>query len=244
MQVNFAQGSYFGNSGRFLLLVVEALIVEMDNIIDQIKSTSLFGQLDTETIQNCLESGEFIILSYAKNAVIHFESETANKLEIVLNGKVAVEHIDESGELLSITELFHNDILGGNLLFSDHPVYPMTITAQLPTVVLAVEREALFRLLSENPDFLRVYLSSISGRTQILGYKIKNYTNKTIRQCIQSYLDYESKRQNSKRILLNITKKELAEKFGVQRTSLSRELNKMKQDGLIQFDKVSITILD
>ncbi|NLC83653.1 MAG: cyclic nucleotide-binding domain-containing protein, partial [Ruminococcaceae bacterium] len=140
----------------------------MDNIIDQIKATTLFGQLDAETIRNCLESGEFKIVSYAKNAVIHFEAETANKLEVVLNGKVAVEHIDESGELLSITELFHNDILGGNLLFSEHPVYPMTITAQLPTVVLAVEREALFRLLSENPDFLKLYLSSISGRTQIL----------------------------------------------------------------------------
>lgn len=214
----------------------------MNNEINQINATTLFGQLDAETIQNCLESGEFKTVSYAKNAVIHFEAETANKLEVVLNGKVAVEHIDESGELLSITELFQNDILGGNLLFSEHPVYPMTITAQLPTVVLAVEREALFRLLSENPDFLKLYLSSISGRTQILGYKIKNYTNKTIRQCIQSYLDYESKRQNSKKVRLNISKKELAEKFGIQRTSLSRELNKMRQDGLIEFDKDSITI--
>lgn len=218
--------------------------MEPADISENIKSTILFGPLDTDTIRACLESGEFRIVMYAKNAVIHFESETANKLEVVLSGKVAVEHIDESGELLSITELFRNDILGGNLLFSDRPVYPMTVSAQMPTVILEVEREALFLLLSKNSDFLRIYLNSISGRTQTLGYKIKNYTNKTIRQCIQSYLDYESKRQNSKRVQLNITKKELAEKFGVQRTSLSRELNKMRQAGLIEFDKNSITIVD
>ncbi len=218
--------------------------MEPADISENIKSTILFGPLDTDTIRACLESGDFRIITYAKNTVIHFESETANKLEVVLSGKVAVEHIDESGELLSITELFRNDILGGNLLFSDRPVYPMTVSAQMPTVILEVEREALFLLLSKNSDFLRIYLNSISGRTQTLGYKIKNYTNKTIRQCIQSYLDYESKRQISKRVQLNITKKELAEKFGVQRTSLSRELNKMRQAGLIEFDKNSITIVD
>jgi len=41
-----------------------------------------------------------------------------------------------------------------------------------------------------------------------------------------------------------MTKKELAERLGIQRTSLSRELNKMKKDGLIDYDAHSITICD
>ena len=35
----------------------------------------------------------------------------------------------------------------------------------------------------------------------------------------------------------------LAEKIGVQRTSLSRELAKMREDGLVVFDEKSITLL-
>ena len=58
-----------------------------------------------------------------------------------------------------------------------------------------------------------------------------------------NYLNYESKKQNSNHIKLNITKKALAEKIGVQRTSLSRELAKMRKDGLIQFDSDTITLL-
>ena len=57
------------------------------------------------------------------------------------------------------------------------------------------------------------------------------------------YLDYERKKQNSNIIKLGITKKALAEKIGVQRTSLSRELAKMRNEGLIKFDAVSIKIL-
>lgn len=57
------------------------------------------------------------------------------------------------------------------------------------------------------------------------------------------YLNYERKKQNSNIIKLGITKKALAEKIGVQRTSLSRELAKMRDEGLIKFDAESIEIL-
>ncbi|NCB43156.1 MAG: hypothetical protein EOM59_11120 [Clostridia bacterium] len=44
-------------------------------------------------------------------------------------------------------------------------------------------------------------------------------------------------------IRLEITKKALAEKIGVQRTSLSRELAKMRDEGQINFGAKSIEIL-
>ena len=59
-----------------------------------------------------------------------------------------------------------------------------------------------------------------------------------------SYLDYECKKQNSNIIRLSMTKKALAERIGVQRTSLSRELSKMREDGLIKYDSDSIEIVD
>ena len=40
-----------------------------------------------------------------------------------------------------------------------------------------------------------------------------------------------------------MTDEELAEKLGFQRTSLSRELAKMKKDRILEFDKDSITLL-
>ena len=77
----------------------------------------------------------------------------------------------------------------------------------------------------------------------ILGNRIKFYSKKTIRESLLNYLETERRRQKSNKILLNITKKELAEKLGFQRTSLSRELAKMKKDGIIEFDKNSISLL-
>ena len=120
----------------------------------------------------------------------------------------------------------------------------MTVSTQLPSAILEIERETLFELLQHNAAFLQAYLEFVSDHASILGNKIKHYVNKTIRERIISYLNHESKKQNSKHIKLPMTKKALAEKIGVQRTSLSRELAKMRQDGLILFDRDSITLLE
>ena len=215
----------------------------MTKNINLIRSTTLIKSLSGEDILANLKSGKFKVTSYKKSSVVHFDGETCSKLEIILSGKVVVDRIGESGNLLTISEFYNDDILGGNLLFSKYPYYPMTVLTKLPTDILEIDREALFELFCNNPVFLRTYLELTSDRAFILGNKIKHYINKTIRESIMNYLNYESKIQNSNRIKLNTTKKSLAEKIGVQRTSLSRELAKMRDDGLILFDTDSITLL-
>lgn len=208
-----------------------------------IKSTALLKPLSDEDILTNLKEGRFKVISYKKNSVVHFDGETCNKLEIILSGRVVVDRIDESGNLLTISAFYNDDILGGNLLFSKDPYYPMTVSTQLATDILEIEKEVLFELFCHNPLFLRTYLEFVSDHAFILGNTIKHNINKTIRESIISYLKYESKKQNSNYIKLNITKKALAERIGVQRTSLSRELAKMRNDGLILFDADSITLL-
>ncbi len=119
----------------------------------------------------------------------------------------------------------------------------MTVTAKDATLILEINKTRLFQLFSDNHDFLKSYLEYVSDHTVILGDRIKHYVNRTIRESIISYLDYERKKQNSNIIKLSMTKMALAERIGVQRTSLSRELAKMRDDGLIKFDIDSIELL-
>jgi len=216
----------------------------MKKFIDLIKNSTLLNTLSTHEINSYLRDGSFKFCTYGKNNIIHFSGDVCSKLEIILSGRVVVERIDESGNLMTVAEFLSDEILGGNVLFSKKPYYPMTITNKQPSVILEINKERLFALFSENQNFLRSYLEFISDHATILGDRIKHYMNKTIRERIMSYLRYERKMQNSNYIKLNITKKALAEKVGIQRTSLSRELAKMEKDGLILFDRKSITLLN
>ncbi len=66
---------------------------------------------------------------------------------------------------------------------------------------------------------------------------------RSLREKILSYLQVQVQRQGDGEIELMESKKALAERFGVQRTSLSRELKKMKDEGLIDYDTKGIQIL-
>ena len=215
----------------------------MKYYLGAMKQVNLIKSIKPEEIKLFLNEGSFKTTEYGKNNIVHFVGEVCSKLEIILSGKVVIERIDESGNLMKIAEFFNGDVLGGNLMFSKNPHYPMTVTTKQPTVILEINKTRLFQLLSDNHDFLRSYLEYVSDHTVILGDRIKHYVNRTIRESIMSYLDYELKKQNGNTIKLSITKKALAEKIGVQRTSLSRELAKMRDDGLIKFDIDSIELL-
>ena len=205
-------------------------------------SLNLLKPLNPDEIQQYIKTGDFVIVKYNKNMIIHFEGEPCTKTELIISGKIAVERIDESGGLLAVCEFINDDLLGGNLIFSKNAIYPLTVTAKKDCVILEIKKSVLFNLFIQNPEFLRTFLEYISDHTFLLGDKIKHYVNRTIRESIVSFLDYESKVQNSRTIILDITKTMLAEKIGVQRTSLSRELSKMKLERLIDYDARSITI--
>ena len=120
----------------------------------------------------------------------------------------------------------------------------MTAVSRERTVVLEIKKDELFTLLSGNPGFLLTYLEFISDNAVILGEKIRHEIKKSIRDCIIGFLKTERAAQKAEKITLKLTKKALADRIGVQRTSLSRELAKMRKDGMIAYDARSMTILD
>ncbi len=194
-------------------------------------------------IEQFLHDGSFRIARYGQQAIIHLVGEQCQKLELICSGTVGVERIDEKGHLMSIAEFFAGDLLGGNLMFSKHPFFPMTVSAKEPVMILEIEKETLFQLLQENTSFLRRYLAEVADHTLVLGEKIRCHVNRSIRDGLVAYFLHESKRQNSRTIHLAVSKKALAEKLGVERTSLSRAMAKMRGDKLITFDARSVTLL-
>ena len=78
--------------------------------------------------------------------------------------------------------------------------------------------------------------------SQGMNRKIAIYTRKSLRDNLTNYLLALSAEQKSKSVLLPVTKKQLADYFGVQRPSLFRELKRMKEEGLIDIENRKIMV--
>lgn len=216
----------------------------MIDFISVLENTELFKNISLSTINHLFVQDSFNIKTYKKNSVIYFQNEKCVTFDIVLKGIVSVQSTDEKGNYISISDFTIGSELGGNLLFSHKNFYPMMVLAKTEVTLIHLKKDLVLSLCQSNTTFLSKFLHSISDKTLILTDKIKTLSLKSIRQCIIDFLMYESYVQKSNIIKLEVTKKDLAEKFGVQRSSLSRELNKMRKDGIIEYDAYSITIVN
>lgn len=218
--------------------------MDIRDYIEAIANVELFKGFSRDELIGVFKTNEYHIREYGRDEVVHFQNEVCNALDIILVGKVSVQKIDENGNILTITAFSSGDIMGANLLFSSRNCYPMNAIAKCDTVILHIHRELILKLCQNNIGFLTELIGVISDKTVTLTDKINSISLKTIRKCIIDFLAYEYHIQKSRVIKLGMTKKEMAERFGIQRPSLSRELNKMRRDGLLEYDAKTITIKD
>ncbi len=163
-------------------------------------------------------------------------------MDILLQGRVSAQKIDEDGNILQVAQFSGGSFFGANLIFSSRNSSPMTIVAESPSRIISLSKELIISLGQSNSKFLMSFLRAVSDMSLVLTDKIESMSLKTIREKIFDYLRYEYSISQNPKIILNFSKKELAERLGVQRTSLSRELAKMRDQGLVDFDSRTITI--
>lgn len=214
------------------------------NYIKTLLNTPLFKSFDEDGLYSLFNKIPYKIETYSKNDMILAEEDTCNTLNLILEGTLEVQKMDSTGKVLTIAEFSTGEIFGEMLIFADKNTSPINVLARTKAVVLHVNKEAVISLCQNNKGFLLEYLRIISNKAMILNLKLKEVTLKTIRQKISEFLLMQHKVQKSLKIKLNMTKKDWAEKIGVQRPSLSRELIKMKDEGIIDYDKDTIIISD
>ena len=209
-----------------------------------LRATGYFDDFSESLLISLFEENPWRLKTYGKNAFIHMENETCRSWDILLDGRVVIKQIDRDGKILTLTEFGTGDAIGGNTLFSKRPFFPMSIFAKSAATVLHLEKDFVITLCLSSRTFLVRFLEGNSDKALVLSDKIKTISHKSIRSSLIDFLIYEYCLQENRIIRLPMTKKDLAERLGVQRTSLSRELAKMRKEGLIDFDPKHIHILD
>jgi cAMP-binding proteins - catabolite gene activator and regulatory subunit of cAMP-dependent protein kinases len=218
--------------------------INLEKYCDFLLSLNLFSGFSTKQLLELFCLPNYQIHTYTKGQIIHLQNELCHVMDIVLEGEVSVQKIDSSGNILKISVFSGEEVLGANLLFASRNTYPMTIISEGKSVILHISKELVLELCRANLVFMSGLMTVIADKTLLLTDKIDAISLKTIRQRIIDFLRYQFYLQNSYTIRLPITKKELAERLGIQRSSLSRELQKMRELDLIEYNARYITIKD
>lgn len=214
------------------------------NYLNTIKGASLFKSFTEGDLIAFFSKIPYKIEKYGKGDIVLAEEDTCNTLNLILDGSVEVQKVDSTGKVLSIAEFGPGEIFGEMLIFADKNTSPINVISKAKSTVLHISKNSVISLCQNSSEFLLEFLRILSNKAMILNLKLKEVTLKTIRQKICEYILAQYKEQKSLKIKLNMTKKDWADRIGVQRPSLSRELIKMKEEDIIDYDKSFITIKD
>lgn len=208
---------------------------------DALKDYALFDSFSAKELNSILRG--ITIRPFAKDEMIHLQNEPLHHALIPLQGSLAVIRLEESGHWLFLERYDAPQLIGAYLLFSNQEIMPMTLIAESDGLMAELTREQILELCRHQP-FLIGLLREISNRSILIADRLAESVYKSIRERLLMIIKREQKKQQSNTIQLPYSKQELAARMGIARTSLSRELQKMQEEGLIEVHNRMITIRD
>lgn len=216
----------------------------MDSLEEQIWKCPLFKHCSQEEIRALLRLDGWSRRSFARDEMVAFEEDDCPAVGFILNGSILVQRFYPSGKVITIDTLGAGSSFGEALIFANDQRYPATLAAAEATLVAYLPLEEAARFCQSSPGFAHGLLRMLSNRVLMLNRRIKGLSYQTVRQKVTNYILEEWAAQKNDTIVVRATRSELADALGIPRPSLSRELVAMQEDGLIRFDRKTITILN
>ena len=216
----------------------------MDNYIDSLIKCVLFRNINGDEISNVFKNIPIDIKSYKSEDVIAIEGDSCDSVGIILSGNIEIHKSFASGKLVTINHFEAGNIFGEALVFSGKHLYPATIISSNSSTLMFIPREDIIKLMTLDTRILNNFMGVLSNRILMLNQRLTNLTYDTLRKKVANIILLEYDKQKSVYITLPYSRKKMAEMLNIPRPSLSRELTKMKEEGLIDFYKNKIKILN
>jgi CRP/FNR family transcriptional regulator len=186
--------------------------------------------------------------SYAKGQVILSEGGTAETLLFIKDGYIKVTSLDNSGTEHMLWIASGDDIVPSEHFFSLHNKLGYFYTALSPVTAYLVNKAELLSLARENLSVMTAVAASLSDNYDDLLLRIDAIDQSNIRDRLVTTLRYLALRfGNGKTIDLHqigllLTHQDIAEMIRSTRETTSLELEKLREQKLIDYSRSSFII--
>lgn len=219
-----------------------------EKYLEKVSEVSLFHGIERDGILMMLNCLKPRVCCYKKTDYIVSGGDIYESVGIVIKGTATVSKENAAGNRIVMTLLKQGDIFGEIVAFSSQMTWPATVQAQEACEVLFLPRGKIVgdcdRMCSWHRILIQNFLRIISERAMMLNKKVEYLTIKSMRGKISTYLLDQYKKTGDKKIVLPLNRNELADFLNVSRPSMSREMGKMREEGLIDFHLTAFEILD
>lgn len=184
---------------------------------------------------------------FGKGDIIFSSGETISEIGVVEKGSVLVESIDAWGGRSILSVALPGQVFGESYAVLSVPLM-VDVTAAEKCIVLLVDTKRLMSAeyagTSWQPRILRNLVMIASSKNLSLSTRIFCTSSKKVRERILSYLSGLSIENGSAEFNIPLDRQQMADYLNLDRSALSRELSRMRDEGLIEFRKNHFLLLN
>jgi CRP-like cAMP-binding protein len=200
--------------------------------ITEIELTALFTKINYYKRQ--FRTGELLAQA----------GENVDNALLLTEGRLQGDMVDFAGNSLKIEELEPPQMVAAAFLFGPQSRFPVFLSAVTDGKILVIPKKEFISMLSLEPRVMVNYINIVSGKAQFLSGKITFLSLKTIREKIAYFLLQKMKSNTNNLIPNEQSQTNLADLFGVTRPSLTRTILELERQGILEWSRENVKILD
>jgi len=219
----------------------------MKKYMEILKKCPLFSgidETDLETMLGCLGAK---VETFDKRYTILPEGSAGKYVGIVLSGSVSIEQLDIYGNRSILSMVTPSRIFAEAFACAGVAAIPVSVVANEESEIMFINIERILNTCSNNCRFhnalIRNLMHDLAEKTLMFHRKIDIISKRTTREKLLTYLNYESKSQGRMSFDIPFDRQGLADYLEVDRSGLSLEISKLRNEGILENRKNHFTLL-
>ena len=218
----------------------------MEDILCEVQSP-LFHGIKPEERKAMLGCIGYHIGAFRKGDIVAFEEENIKHIGIILSGSVDMVKEDLWGNRTMLVRMRRDELFGETFACGRDNQSVVTFLVSEDAQILFIPFDRVMHSCTMACVFhhrlIENMVSIIADKNRDLMRKVEVVSKRTIREKLLAYLSIQALTQKSRYFEIPLGRMELAEYLCVDRSALTRELVRMKEDGLIDYDRNCFRIL-
>ena len=219
----------------------------MEKYVSLLKRTKLFSGVGDDDILSMLNCLNATVREYSKGEYAFRQGEYIRNLMILAAGRLHIQEEDYWGNLNILNEIRPGEMFGEAYIVPNSGPLMNDVIAIEESVVLFFDMERILTVCPSACPFhtrlVKNIFYTISDKNKSLVQKLSYMSQRSTREKLLSYLSDEAKRQNSSSFSIPFNRQQLADFLSVDRSAMSNELCKLRDDGMLVFHKNEFTVI-
>ena len=219
----------------------------MREYIPVLRKNEIFSGIENEEIEALLSCLGAKTKSFNKGEYVLRQGEYSKKITILVKGSLHIQSDDYWGNRSILGHISPGEMFGeAYAVPGSDPLINDVVAVEDSEIIYFDFKRIITSCTSACPFHTRVVHNmflAISKKNRRLVQKLGFLSKRTTREKLNAYLSEVAKRQNSSDFTIPFNRQQLADYLSVDRSAMSKELCKMRDEGMLEFNKNRFRLL-